>query len=97
MFFIHSKVHASFTCVDSHYQIHQNITTLQNFALPIIRTKLKINENIHKYEDCVPLGYHTASLGNRFMALYRTQLPCDAALCNRRSDFSDTLLWKLAV
>jgi hypothetical protein len=51
----------------------------------------------YKYEDCVPLRYHTASLGDQFMTFYRTQLPCDAALCNRRSDFSDTLLWKPAV
>ena len=47
-------------------------------------------------QDCVPLGYHTASLGNRLRAFYRSQLPSDAALCNRRSDFSDTLLWKPA-
>lgn len=76
---------------------HQNITTLQNFALTVIRTKLKTNENIHKYEDCVILGYHTASLGIQFMAFYSNQLPSDTAVCNRRSDFSDTLLWKPAV
>jgi len=78
-------------------RLTKNITTLQNFALTVIRTKLKISENIHKYEDCEPLGHHTASLGIQFMAFYRTQLASDAALCNRRSDFSDTLLWKPAV
>ena len=46
IFFTYSKVHTSITCVDFHYQTHQNITTRQNFPLTIKRTKLKINENI---------------------------------------------------
>jgi len=102
IFFTHSKVHASFTCVHSRYQTHQNITTLYNFALTVIRNKIKINEKYYKYEDCVPLGYHTASYCITGQSTYGILQDCvplgyhTASLGNRLMAFYRTVyLWDI--